>query len=85
MKMLFAFAASIGMMALTACATLTGDPAKDCLVARNSAIQAQSLDTLTHAIAVANPTSVRDAQAAALADAALAAAQAQQTAACPAP
>ena len=70
-------------LALGACTQLTGDPAKDCLAARNAVIQAQGLATATAAIAASNPQSERMQTAAALAAANLASAVALQTAVCP--
>lgn len=73
------------MLAVSACTTLTGDPAADCLAARNAVIQAQTLTTASAAIAASNPQSERMQTAAALASANLASAIGLQTAVCPPP
>ena len=72
------------LLAVTACAQLTGDPIKDCLAARNAVIQAQGLATATAAIAASNPQSPRMQTAAALAAANLATSLSLQTSVCPA-
>lgn len=69
-------------LCLSACGIMTGNPVKDCLTARNAVITAQSLATLTSVIALANPTSNRDGQAASLAQAALTQATATEVSVC---
>lgn len=69
---------------LSACAQLTGDPAKDCLASTNMLNTAQAGATIAAAIATSNPQSERMQQAAVLAQATLSIAVAQRAAACPA-
>lgn len=74
----------LALLSVTACAQLTGDPAHDCLAARNAVIQAQGLANATAAIAASNPQSARMQAAASLAAANLATAVQLQGSVCPA-
>jgi hypothetical protein len=72
------------LLVLGACTQLTGDPAADCLAARNATVQAQGLASATAAVALSNPQLARMQSAAALAAANLATAQSMQLNICPA-
>lgn len=78
------FITAASLLAVTACAQLTGNPVTDCLAARNAVLQAQGIATATAAIAASNPQSARMQTAAALAAANLSSAIALQTSTCPA-
>lgn len=71
------------LAALAGCAQLTGDPAKDCLNARQQAAYATAAATAAGIVAANNPQSATMRTAAALAIAARDFALAQQAAACP--
>lgn len=75
----------IAILALSACAPLTGNQPQDCLAAQNAANTARAASILARAIATSNPQSDRMQQAADLADAALVAAEANVAAACDQP
>lgn len=72
------------MLALSACATLTGDPKADCLAARNTTLQAQGGVAIAEAYATSHPGKDAD-QAVVFARAYLATAVANEAAACAQP
>ncbi|MDB6151478.1 MAG: hypothetical protein JWQ44_2926 [Chthoniobacter sp.] len=76
--------AAIMLLSLAGCAQLTGDPAADCLAARNAVRQAQTLSMAASVIAASNPKSAQMQTAAALAASNLASAVSLQTSVCPA-
>lgn len=80
MKLLLAFTA---LLAVSGCATLTGDQFADCLAARNAVLTAQGSVTATEAYATHHPGKDAD-QAISFAKAYLASALATQASVCPA-